>query len=201
MHTQILDPEGQRQLPLPLSCDRTQGMKTVTEFSGFWLRDALAKTKEIETNLASEGKTAEELAAAKNETLASYLTERYKLEGDRLALFLQALAVAGAKPKESENLKRVVVYGVTEGEKIPSHLRMEGAHAFGPEYLPPVRGSKPQDRRGGDRPGKPGDKKGKRRGGKGRRRPDGNPERRGANQRKPQGAPQGKPNSPATPSG
>jgi len=176
----LADPSTQLQLLTPKSCARTPCMKTFTEFTAFWLRDAHSKSKEIHSSLGTEGKTAEELAAAHQESLNTYLTEKYKLEGDRLGLFTQAVTLVSAKPKELENLKRVVVYSVAEGEKVPSQVRVEGSFGMIAEYLPPVRGNKPQDRRqAGGKPGK-GDKKGKKKG-RGRRRPDGAPERRGAN--------------------
>jgi hypothetical protein len=178
-------------------------MKTMTEFSGFNLRDAHRRSKEIQTGLSTppeagtEARPAEELATAHREALAAYLTEKFKLEGERMDLFVQALELVSAKPKELENLKRVVIYTVSEGEKVPSQVRVSGAHGLAAEYLPPVRGSKPEDRRAAgskhSKKGGPGGQKGR-----GRRkpdlkgkRPDGGPERRGG------GRP--KPNSPSAP--
>ena len=169
-------------------------MKTMTEFSGFNLRDAHRRSKEIQTGLSTpaeagtEARPAEELATAHREALGAYLTEKFKLEGERLELFIQALDLVSGKPRELDNLKRVVIYTVAEGEKVPSQVRVNGTHGFAAEYLPPVRGAKPEDRRASG--SKHGNKGG--RGGRGKRkpdlkgkRPDGGPERRGAGRPKP----------------
>ncbi len=175
-------------------------MKTLTEFTGFALREALAKSKEIQAALGAEGKTAEEVSTAQQETLNAFLGEKFKLEGDRLGLFTRALELSAKKPKDLENLKRVVVYTLAEGEKVPSSIHADSGHGFMAEYLAPIRGKGQQDRRqagskhGG--PGGPGGKDGKggNKGKKGRgrrkpdmkgKRPDGGPERRGANAPKP----------------
>ncbi len=157
-------------------------MKTLTEFSAFHLREAQAKHHEIRAALNSEGKPADELEQAVRETLQAFLTEKFKLEAERLDLFLKALEVAQAKPRELENLKRVVVYGVGEGEKVPGHLIHKDAHAFGAEYLASLRPQKQQDRRdSGSKHGKgKGKGRGKRRGDLKGKRPDGGAERRGA---------------------
>ncbi len=175
-------------------------MKTMTEFAGFNLRDAQRRSKEIQTGLSTppeagtEARPAEELATAHREALSAYLTEKFKLEGEKLELFFQALELVSAKPRELDNLKRVVIYTVTEGEKVPSQVRVHGSHGMAAEYLPPARGAKSEDRRAaGSKHAKKGG-----RGGRGKRnpdlkgkRPDGGPERRGG------GRPN--PNSPSTP--
>ena len=172
-------------------------MKTLTEFTGFALREALSKSKEIQVALGAEGKTAEELATAQQDTLNAFLAEKYKLEGERLGLFTKAMELSAKKPKELENLKRVVVYSLAEGEKVPGSVHADAGHGFMGEYLAPIRGKGQQDRRqAGSKHGGPGGaggkdgKKGKK--GRGRRkpdlkgkRPDGGPERRGANSPKP----------------
>lgn len=172
-------------------------MKTLTEFSGFALREAHAKSKEIQAALGTEGKSAEELTIAHGDALSAFLSEKFKLEGDRLTLFARAVELSAKKPKEMENLKRVVVYTLTEGEKTSGSVHVDGAHGFIAEYLPPVRGKGQQDRRqSGSKHGGPGgkdgkgDKKGKKNRGRRRpdlkgKRPDGSPERRGANAPKP----------------
>jgi hypothetical protein len=168
-------------------------MKTITEFSGFALREALAKSKEIQTALGTEGKTAEELATSLKEALAGFLAEKFKLEGERMELFGLATEIAGKKAKELENLKRVVVYALAEGEKAIGAIQTHGIHGFLAEYLPPVRGKGQQDRRqAGTKHGPKDGKGGKGKKGRGRRRPDlkgnrpdGGAERRGANSPKP----------------
>lgn len=80
-------------------------MKAVTEFSSFTLSQAL-KTKAA---LAAEGKTPEEIQASLGTT--------YKLEGDKLTYFVNALDIAD---KNAAGLKRVLVVSYNEGENVPS---------------------------------------------------------------------------------
>jgi hypothetical protein len=156
-------------------------MKTMTEFSAFNLRDAHSKVREIHAALQTEGKPAEELEQAKKETLNAYLTEKFKLEGEKLELFLKALEVVGAKPRELENLKRVVVYTIAEGEKVPGNVVQRESHAFGAEYLASLRPQKQDRRESGSKHAKgKGKGRGKRRGDLKGKRPDGGDERRGA---------------------
>ncbi|NDD91046.1 hypothetical protein EBZ37_03050 [bacterium] len=157
-------------------------MKTLTEFSAFNLRDANQKAKEISDALKAEGKPAEEADQAKKETLNAYLAEKYKLEGDKLNLFLAALEIAQAKPNEIENLKRIVVYTLNEGEKVPGTLIQRESHAFGAEYLRSLRPQRQDRRSAGSKHAKgKGKGRGKRRGDLKGKRPDGGNERRGAN--------------------
>src|SRR5262245_23683379 len=79
--------------------------KTLTEFDGFRIRNAVTTKAE----LTKAGKTAEELPAAMGEEL--------KLEGDKLTLFLAALEVAEGRHAA---LKRIVVYAPEEGKAAPS---------------------------------------------------------------------------------
>jgi len=159
-------------------------MKTMTEFSAFNLRDAHTKAREIHAALQTEGKPAEELEQAKKETLNAYLAEKFKLEGEKLDLFLKALEVAGAKPRELENLKRVVVYTIAEGEKVPGNVVQRESHAFGAEYLASLRPQKQDRRESGSKHAKgKGKGRGKRRGDLKGKRPDGGDERRGAGAR------------------
>lgn len=139
-------------------------MKTLTEFDGFRLKNALAKKAE----LSAAGKTPEELPAAMGEVL--------KLEGDKLTLFLAALEHA---EKRAEGLKRIVVFTVEEGKKAPHGAVQVGDKWFLAEffYTPaPKRESKHSDRDGGKR-GR--GKRGKGRGGRDRNargpRPEGAP--------------------------
>lgn len=80
-------------------------MKSVTEFAGYTLTQALAAQKAF----AAEGKTPEEVQAA--------LGEKYKFEGDKLKYFIAALDVAS---KETNPLKRVIVTSLNEGEIAPA---------------------------------------------------------------------------------
>jgi hypothetical protein len=167
-------------------------MKTMTEFSAFTLRDAHSKAREIHAALQTEGKPAEELEQAKKETLNAYLTEKFKLEGEKLELFLKALEVAEAKPRELENLKRVVVYTIAEGEKVPGNVIQRESHAFGAEYLASLRPQKQDRRESGSKHAKgKGKGRGKRRGDLKGKRPDGGEERRGTQPRDGEGGGRG----------
>ena len=134
-------------------------MKTLTEFDGFSLRNAITKKKE----LVAAGKTAEELPPALGEAL--------KVEGDRLTLLLAAVELTEAK---TDQLKRVVVYSVEEGKSAPKGtVEKDGKHFLTEYFFTPSTQKAPrEDRgRGGGR-----DKKGGRGGGgKGR-----GPKREGA---------------------
>ncbi|MEN9722406.1 MAG: hypothetical protein RJB38_392 [Pseudomonadota bacterium] len=159
-------------------------MKTLTEFSAFALREALAKSKEIRASLQTEGKPEEELATAHQETFHAFLKEKFRIEGEKLDLFIKALEVAEMKPREWENLKRIVVYTLTEGEKAPGHVVQRETHAFAAEYLASLRPQKNDRRESGSKHGKgdgKGKRRGKRRGDLKGKRPDGQTERRGAN--------------------
>ncbi len=79
-------------------------MKSITEFQNFTLSKAL-KTKAA---LTAEGKSPEEISAG--------LGEAFKLEGDKLKHFVNALEVAATA---GESLKRVMVISLAEGETVP----------------------------------------------------------------------------------
>lgn len=129
-------------------------MKTLTEFDGFRLKNALSK----KTELTTAGKTAEELPAA--------LGEELKLEGDKLTHFLAALEVAEARP---DGIKRVVVFSVDEGKSAPKGALQKGDKWYLAEYFAsaPTRQGRNNNRddRGGRGKGKG---KGKGRGGRDR---------------------------------
>lgn len=111
-------------------------MKTLTEFNAIHIKNA-AKTR---TELTAAGKTAEELPAAMSEAL--------KLEGDKITMMVNALETVGTKVND---LKRVIVFTITEGEKISLHGAVQkGEHYYAVEYYPPIAG------KGGDRGGRPG---------------------------------------------
>jgi len=146
-------------------------MKTITEFNAFSLKN-FANTR---AELTASGKTPEELPAALGEAL--------KLEGEKLNFVLQALETIGTKVND---LKRVVVYALTEGEKEPSKAVKKGDHYYLVEHYPPVGGkAQPQGRDSGrgDKRDRGDRKKGKRgRGGEGR-----GSENRSAGDRPPRG--------------
>ena len=88
--------------------------------------------------------------------------EALKLEGDKLTHLLRSLEMIGTK---FENLKRVVVYTLHEGETLPSGIIQKEGHCYLVEYFPPLGGQRdaqePQDKnprdgksRGGKRGGK-----------------------------------------------
>jgi hypothetical protein len=147
-------------------------MKTLTEFNGFALKNALETKKQ----LVAAGKTAEELPAAMGEAL--------KLEGDKLTFYLAAIEVAEARP---DNLKRVVVLDIPETEKAPKGAEKKGEKYFIAEYFytpAPKREGRGQGRHEGRGDGK---KRGKGRGGRGGR---GQRDERGRGGRPGQGAEQ-----------
>ncbi len=121
-------------------------MKTVTEFASFNLNQGL----KAKAALAGEGKTPEEIQTS--------LGESFKLEGEKLKYFVNALDVAS---QNQENLKRVLVVSLAEGENMPPKaLKIEEMH-FVPEFhIDPKRAQAGKaDARGG--------KGGKGRGGRG----------------------------------
>jgi hypothetical protein len=164
-------------------------MRTLTEFAAPTLKNAARLRQELVT----AGKTPEELPAALGEAL--------KIEGDKLTLIIQALEVVGEKV---EDLKRVVVGTLAEGEKAPSGATDKDGKQFVIEYYPPVaaKGGKPgrEDRRGGR--GERGDRKKGRRGGRGPGRGEGRGEGRGGEKREAQdrgGRPPREPRPPRAP--
>ncbi len=127
-------------------------MKTLTEFTVSHLKSAAEKRQELTT----AGKTPEELPAALGEVL--------KLEGDKLNFVIHSLEAVEGK---SQNLKRVVVLSLAEGEKAPGGAVQKGDHYYMLEYYPPLPGERPAKSADGRRGGR-GDKRGDKRGGKGR---------------------------------
>lgn len=111
-------------------------MKAVTEFASFTLNAAL----KAKAALAAEGKSPEEIQAALGTT--------YKYEGEKLGYFLTALDVAAAN---ADNLKRVLVVRLSEGEKPPAKSTQTEDIAIYPEALVQNRVEKPKDdgKRGG----------------------------------------------------
>jgi hypothetical protein len=79
-------------------------MKSVTEFANFQLNQGI----KAKAGLAAEGKTPEEIQTSLGTT--------FKLEGDKLKYFVNALEVAG---QNLDGLKRVRVVSLAEGENAP----------------------------------------------------------------------------------
>src|SRR4051794_10670040 len=109
-------------------------MKTLTEFPCLILKTA-AKTKQ---DLITGGKPPEELPQAMSEML--------KLEGDRLGFLLNALEMVGTK---FNDLKRIVVYSLAEGEKASQGTIQKGEQSYLVEYYPQLASQSPnRDSRG-----------------------------------------------------
>ena len=96
-------------------------MKTLTEFAGSNLKNA-AKVKQ---DLTASGKTPEELPIAIGESL--------KLEGERLTFLTQSLDLVQNK---FQDLKRVVVFTLSENEKPPAKSVQKGEHYYLLDYYP-----------------------------------------------------------------
>ena len=128
-------------------------MKTLTEFQGIWLKNALNHREELK----KAGKTPEEIPVALGEIL--------KLEGDRLAALMATFEAVGAK---LDGLKRVVVLMLAENEVAPKGAHTQGAFQLVVEHYQ-APGRAPQPGSGDSRPGR-GDKRGGKRGGDGGRR-------------------------------
>ena len=95
-------------------------LKAVTEFPAYTLTKALA----AQAALVAEGKNPDEI----KETLAA----SYKLEGEKLGYFMHALEVA---TNHTENLKRILVVKLNEGETAPAKaVQKEEVHLI-PEFL------------------------------------------------------------------
>jgi hypothetical protein len=116
-------------------------MKAITEFPSFTLNRAM----QAKTALSAEGKSPEEIQASLGET--------FKFEGDKLKYFVNAIEVALTN---KENLKRILVLSLNEGESAPAKaVQIEEAH-YVPEFLiltKPVAASK-TDRKGGRQGGR-----------------------------------------------
>lgn len=124
-------------------------MKSVTEFANLMLKQALTS----KNTLISEGKSPEEVQTSLGTT--------FKYEGEKLKHFINAIDVA---EKNLNNLRRIVVMTLTEGEKIPNKAVKVDEHYYVPEMLvssvirppPPSKkrgkgggGGKPSSGRGG----------------------------------------------------
>lgn len=95
-------------------------MKAVTEFPSFTLNKAI----QMKTALTTEGKTPDEIK--------ENLGQNFKLEGEKLGYFMQSIEVATTN---SQNLKRVMVVKLNEGESAPAKaVENEGVH-YVPEFL------------------------------------------------------------------
>ncbi len=94
-------------------------MKSVTEFP----THKLVKGIDAKTALAAEGKSPEEIQTTLGET--------FKLEGDKLKLFLNACEVASTN---MDKLARVLVVSLTEGENAPPKAVKIEEHHYVPDF-------------------------------------------------------------------
>ena len=114
-------------------------MKSITEFASFTLAQGL----KAKAALTAEGKSAEEIQAGLGTT--------FKYEGDKLKYFVNALEVAG---QAGENLKRVLVVSLAEGEAAPGKaVQLEEMH-YVPEMLITAKPAAPADKGDGKFKGK-----------------------------------------------
>lgn len=95
-------------------------MRFVTEFANVTLTQAL----KARAALVAEGKQPEEIQASLGGT--------YKLEGEKLTHLLNAVEVAG---QNTENLKRVLVVSLTEGERAPAKAVQVEAFHYVPDFF------------------------------------------------------------------
>lgn len=99
-------------------------MKSVTEFWSVNLNKGL----KAKADLVAGGKTPEEIQAA--------LGEAFKMEGDKLKHFINAMEVATQNP---EKLAKVLVVTVAEGETAPPKaVKIEETHYI-PEFMAEAR--------------------------------------------------------------
>jgi hypothetical protein len=99
-------------------------MKSVTEFPSFTLTKAL----QTKAALVADGKTPEEIQTS--------LAETFKLEGDKAKFFMNALEIAG---QNTQNLKRVVVVTLNEGETAPAKATKVEDHHYIVEMITTAR--------------------------------------------------------------
>lgn len=149
-------------------------MRTITEFFGMSLKSALEKipalneeaTKSAEEAMKAEGKTEEEIKAglstAAKSALNLKISETFKLEGEKLAMFTSALDVfKGARG----TVKRIIVMAkMKEDEVAPSGLKEIDGKFYMVENFPEPARAAPREERGG----KFGDKRGGGKGGRGK---------------------------------
>ncbi|MGK5085441.1 hypothetical protein WDW37_19305 [Bdellovibrionota bacterium FG-1] len=127
-------------------------MKTITEFAAPYLKNAA----QVKADLTAAGKTAEELPAAIGEML--------KLEGDKLTYLLNALDFMGNR---TNDLKRILVSALNEGETAPSGAKQIGERVYAIEFYAGLQKPQaPQHERDGDRKGRKGGRHGDKRGAK-----------------------------------
>lgn len=135
----------------PTLFKKAEPMKSVTEFANFTLNNGL----KAKAALVAEGKSPEEIEQSLGTT--------FKLEGDKLKYFINAMEVA---TQNAENLKRVIVLSLGEGENAPSKaVKVEELHYVPDFHVVAKPAAQKADAKGGKgkgsgRRGGGGDKKG-----------------------------------------
>ncbi|MBX2986579.1 MAG: hypothetical protein KF802_01660 [Bdellovibrionaceae bacterium] len=130
-------------------------MKSVTEFPSFKLVEGI----KAHTALMAEGKNPEEIQAI--------LGEQFKLEGDKLKYFVNALDVAGKNP---DKLHRVKIMSLAEGETAPPKATQFEELYYVPEFHRGGQAPEPKAASGGrGGPGGRGGRQGGRGGGGGQK--------------------------------
>jgi hypothetical protein len=118
-------------------------MKSITEFP----THKLLQGQKAKAALAADGKTPEEIQ--------QNLGETFKMEGDKLKHFFNAINVA---EQNLEGLSRVLVVSYNEGENIPPKAMKVEEHHYVPEFITGVRPGAPaktkKDAMGNKRDGK-----------------------------------------------
>ncbi len=109
---------------MQLKTSKGKTMKSVTEFPHF----KLAKGVKSKGDLTAAGKTPEELMQA--------MGEEFKMEGDKLKHFTNAIDVAA---QNAENLSRVLVISLAEGESVPPKAVKVEEHYYVPEFTMAVK--------------------------------------------------------------
>lgn len=109
-------------------------MKNVTEF---W-NVTLFKGLQAREALTSEGKTPEEIQASLGET--------FKMEGDKLKHFTNAIEVAS---QNKDKLHRVLVVTYGEGEAVPAKALKVEEHYYLPAFIKEATPVEPKDEKGG----------------------------------------------------
>lgn len=95
-------------------------MKAVTEFPSY----VLTKGLNAKNALAAEGKTPEEIQQS--------LGESFKFENEKLKYFVAAVDVAA---QNTQNLRRVLVLSLGEGEAAPAKAVQVEEHCYLPEFM------------------------------------------------------------------
>ena len=145
-------------------------MKSVTEYPGFILIKAL----QTRNAMVTEGKTPEEIQ--------TNLGTTYKIKEDKVKFFMNAIEVASQNP---ENLKRVMVMTLAEGESAPARSTKVDEHYYSPEALILTKPQPPQKNEKGGRGGSKGGRGQGKGGGKPKESPWGlSPEEKAAKNKK-----------------